>query len=282
MKSIGGYMKKIKVYLGLPTTGSVVDSQSYFLREIADLYKESVELVYPTQCVRRMFHDFARNAIVDDFLETDCDVLWFIDSDITPSKHALDLIVNHYDKWQVSGLTYPVFMTPPGYENPQVVFTVYQKNPESGNLTPANSPKSGSKFVDGLATGCLFIKREVFSLLTKPYFEFKYKDESREMAEGEDLGFCRKLSTLGIQLYTDFDLICKHQKSVDLLDVNNYAIDYSNRSVLAYDAAIKGQAVASVQEAYDAGYKKAIEDIHKKFKGKGLEIKPKSVIWTQN
>lgn len=262
--------------------GSVVDSQSYFLREIADLYKDSVELVYPTSCVRRMFHDFARNAIVDDFLDTDCDVLWFIDSDITPSKHALDLIVNHYDKWQVAGLTYPVFMTPTGSENPQVVFTVYEKNPSTGNLALADAPKSGSKFVDGLATGCLFIKRSVFSLLVKPYFEFKYKEESREMAEGEDLGFCRKLSDLGIQMYTDFDLICKHQKSVDLLDVNNYAIDYANRSVLSYDAAIKGQAVASVQQAYDAGYQKAINDIHVKFKSKGLEMKTKSTIWTPN
>lgn len=259
--------------------GSVVDSQNYFLREIADLYKESVDLVYPTQCVRRMFHDFARNAIVDDFLDTDCDVLWFIDSDITPSKHALDLIVNHYDKWQVAGLTYPVFMTPTGSENPQVVFTVYEKNASTGNLALANAPKSGSKFVDGLATGCLFIKRSVFSLLTKPYFEFKYKEESREMSEGEDLGFCRKLSTLGIRLYTDFDLICKHQKNVDLLDVNNYAIDYANRSVLAYDASVKEQAIASVQHAYDAGYKKAISDIHKKFKDNSVEMTPKSTIW---
>lgn len=275
-------MKKIKVYLGLPTNGTVIDSQNYFLREIAELYNESVELVYPAQCVRRIFHDFARNEIVEDFLATDCDVLWFIDSDITPSKHALDLIVNHYDKWQVSGLTYPVFMTPPGTGNPQVVFTVYQKNKKTGNLAVASAPKTGTKFVDGLATGCLFIKREVFSLLVKPYFEFKFKETSREMAEGEDLGFCRKLSGLGIQFFTDFDLICKHQKSVDLLDVNNYAIDYANRAVLTYDSHIKITAVESVKEAYDAGYMAAINAIDKKFKSRGLEVKPKSTIWTPN
>lgn len=273
-------MKKIKVYLGIPSNGSVIDSQAYFLREMSDLYKDHVELVYPEKCIRRIFHDFARNAIVEEFLETDCDVLWFLDSDITPSKHSLDLIVNHYDKWQVSGVTYPVFMTPPGLDNPQVVFTVYEKNPNTGGLIAGNAPKTGTKFVDGLATGCLFIKREVFSLLSKPYFEFKYKEESREMIEGEDLGFCRKLSSLGIKFFTDFDLVAKHQKTLDLLDVNNYAVDYSNRSVLAYDAAIKEQVLASIQASYDAGFKAACDEMAKQAKLGKMELKPTSTIWT--
>lgn len=247
-------MKRTKVYLGLPSTGQVIDSQAYLLRDIAELYKDHIELVYPVQCVRRVFHDFARNAIVEDFLSTDCDVLWFLDSDITPSLHVLDLVALHKDKWQVAGATYPVFMKTPHTEDISVVFTVYKKNVETGNFGLRNTPKSGQEFVDGLATGCLFIKREVFSQLNKPYFEFKFDPESREMAEGEDLGFCRKLSTLGIRFFTDFELVCKHQKNVDLLDVNNYAISYANGQVSQYDAMIRDQIKIAVNQAYEKGF----------------------------
>lgn len=255
--------------MGIPTTENVIDSQSYILRDIADLYKDKVELVYPTNCVRRKFHDFARNAIVEDFLSSDCDVLWFLDSDITPSKYVLDLVCLHWDEWKIAGSTYPVFMTHGINDGPEVVMTVYNRNPENGNYTLGNSPKEGITEVDGLATGCLFIKKEVFSQLQKPYFEFKFNLESRDMSEGEDLGFIRKVNNLGIKFFTDFSLICKHQKSVDLLDVNNYAINYSNRSVLAYDASIQEQVKNAVQIAYRQGIEK----------GKSLVAAPKSTLW---
>lgn len=253
-------LKRTKVYLGLPSTGSVIDSQAYLLREISEIYKDQVELVYPAECVRRIFHDYARNEIVEDFLQTDCDVLWFLDSDITPSKQVLDLVAIHKDKWQVAGATYPVFMKTSLAPEISVVFTVYKKNESSGNFGLADAPKSGQDFVDGLATGCLFIKREVFCQLSKPYFEFKFNPDSRELTEGEDLGFCRKLSNLGIKFFTDFELICKHQKNVDLLEVNNYAIEYANRQVLNYDAAIKEQINVIIKEATQKAYEQGLQE----------------------
>lgn len=276
-------MKRTKVYLGLPSTGLIIDSQAYLLRDIAELYKDHIELVYPTQCVRRVFHDFARNAIVDDFLATDCDVLWFLDSDITPSLNILDLVAIHKDKWQVAGATYPVFMKTPLAEDVSVVFTVYKKNPDTGNFTLAATPRSGSQMVDGLATGCLFIKREVFAQLQKPYFEFKFNPDTREMAEGEDLGFCRKLSSLGIQFYTDFELICKHQKSVDLLEVNNYAISYANQQVTAYDEMIRDQIKVAVNVAYERGVQEGAKLMLERIKEQGqpkskLVLKPQGLI----
>lgn len=274
-------MQKTKVFLGLPSTGSVVDSQAYLLREISELYKDHIELVYPQQCVRRIFHDYARNEIVEEFLDSDCDILWFLDSDITPHKNVLDLVAIHKDKWQVAGATYPVFMKSPFTDDVSVVFTVYKKNEKSSNLGLADAPKSGQAFVDGLATGCLFIKREVFSLLKKPYFEFKYNSESRAMTEGEDLGFCIKLSSLGIQLYTDFELVCKHQKEVDLLDVNNYAIEYANAQVLRYDASIKESINQALSAAYQKGMQEGIKQSLKEIKKEnsfGLKLSPQGLI----
>jgi hypothetical protein len=263
--------KKTKIYMGVPTTGTIVDSQAYALREIADLYKDHVELVYPAQCIRRIFHDFARNKTVEDFLASDCDILWFLDSDITPDKHVLDLVAIYGEKWEVAGATYPVFMNALEGSGPEVVFTCYKKNPQTGNLAVSGVPKEGLDFVDGLATGCLFIKREVFSKLKKPYFEFLYKDENREIKEGEDLGFCRKLSELGIKIFTDFSLVCKHEKKVCLLDVNNYAITYSNRNVLAYAESLKEEMQEAVKIAYHAGLQKGQKIAQ--------QTAPKSTLW---
>lgn len=245
--------KRTKVFVGLPSIGTVIDSQAYILRDIAELYKDHIELVYSPVCVRRVFHDFSRNKIVEEFLATDCDILWFLDSDITPSVHVMDLVALHKDKWQVAGTVYPVFMSPIAGKGPEVVLTCYRKN-SNGNMSLCTVPKDGQEFVDGLATGCLFIKREVFAKLEKPYFEFKFNGTDREMTEGEDLGFCRKLSALGIQFFTDFELVSKHQKSVDLLEVNNYAITYSNRAVMEFDSKIRSQIEGAIKSSFQRGF----------------------------
>lgn len=269
-----------KVFLAIPTVGSNVDSQLYVLREIADLYKDHFEFVYPKQCVRRMFHDYARNEMVKEFLASDCEVLWFLDSDVTPNKFIGDLIALHWDKWSLAGATYPVFMTPPGEENPQIVFTAYRKNPETGNLAVTSVPQSGKEMIDGLATGCLFIKREVFEKLELPYFEFKYEKDTRNMIEGEDLGFCRKVNALGYQFFVDYSLCCKHEKKIDLLDLNNYAIMYSNRSILEYDRRIKESVQPALKAQYDRGYRAALDAIKGQLESQNNPVKPSSTLWT--
>jgi hypothetical protein len=241
--------KRIKVFMGIPTVGTVVDAQSYMLRELTAKYGDKVELVYPERCARRIFHDFARNEIVKEFLATDCDVLWFLDSDIGPSKHVLELITLHWDKWKVAGAPYPVFM---GKEDPAVVFCVYKRD-ESGKLTPSNIPYEGVEFVDGLATGCLFIKREVLEQMEAPYFAFKYDEKTREPIEGEDLGFCRKMAEKGMRFFVDYTMVCKHYKTICLLEVQNYAVNYANEQVLKYDNDIRGQVTEAVKKAYAAG-----------------------------
>lgn len=268
----------LKIFVAVPTTGSVVDSQSFALREMEELYKDVITLVYPKICVRRTFHDFARNQMVEEFLDSGADILWFLDSDITPSPYLLDIVKNHHEKWKVAGATYPVFMQPPGLDHLEVVFTAYKKNPKTGNFMAAPVPMTGRGFVDGLATGCLFIKREVIEKLSKPYFEFSYNSESREITEGEDLGFMRKLSALDIKVFTDFELACKHQKTVDLLDVSNYAMAYSNRQVEIYAQAARNEMGPIINAAYDKGYLAALDKIKEEHEKQVAEESKK--IWT--
>jgi hypothetical protein len=246
--------KKWKVYMGLPSNGSVSDFQNYVLRDLVERYSDEIDLVFPDSLCQRIFHDAAREGIIQDFLATDCDMIWMLDSDICPPKHVLDLVTMHGDKWQVAGAPYPVFMAQPGESVRQLVFTVYKSTkpgPDgSPRLSPCDCPNDGQEFIDGIATGCLFIKREVFDKLERPYFEFKYDPVTRMPILGEDLGFCLKMYKLGIKFFVDYSMSCKHFKNnIDLLEINNYAISYAQKCVNMQASAISEQ-VTKVEEKY--------------------------------
>jgi hypothetical protein len=241
--------------MGIPSNGTCSDFQNYMFRDLVARYSDEVELVFPEQLCQRIFHDAAREGIVQDFLATDCDILWWVDSDVCPPKHVLDLVTMHGDKWQCAGAPYPVFMAPPGQSDRQVILQVYRSigpDPVSGKprIAPSDCPNEGTEFIDGLATGCLMIKREVFDKLERPYFEFKYDPITRMPIEGEDIGFIHKMHKLGIKFFVDFSMACKHFKNnIDLLEMNNYAINYAQKCVNMQGAAIAEQ-VKAVEEKY--------------------------------
>jgi hypothetical protein len=245
-----------KVFIAIPTVGTIVDFLPHMLRKMEAKYKGELEFVYPPQLVQRRFHDFARNLMVEEFLKTDCDILWFIDSDVVPPEHTPDLITKHCDKWLVAGASYPIWMMQPNKQTLQVTFTAY-KGIKDGSMAPCLIPDEGTEFVDGLATGCLMIKRELFDKLEKPYFEFKYKADDRELIEGEDLGFCLKLAKLGIKFFTDYSMVCKHYKTVCLLDVNNYAVEFAKSSVANYDASVRENLAERIQQMVAASRAKS-------------------------
>lgn len=231
--------KKWKLYIGTPSTGSISDFQPYVLRDLHERYSDEIEFVYPSQLCQRIFHDAAREGIVQDFLESGADILWFLDSDVCPPKHVLDLITMYGDKWQCAAAPYPVFMAQPGEAHRQVVFTVYKQMPPQPDgkirIAPCVVPDEGTEFIAGAATGCLFIKREVFEKLERPYFEFKYDPITRAPIEGEDIGFCLKMAKLGIPFFVDYSMVCKHFKNnIDLLEMNNYAMALANKHIQAY------------------------------------------------
>ena len=257
--------KKIRVFMGILSTGDRIDIQTYLFRDLQERYGDKIEMVFPDGCVHRFGHDFARNEVTEDFLASDCDVLWFLDNDVCPPKFIFDLITNHYDKWQVAGAPYPLWMNVPGTAQMSIVFTAYQgvvhnADGKQDGIKMAVVPKTGTEWVDALATGCLFIKREVFAKLEKPYFEFKRDPETMRVIEGEDLGFALKVNKLGIKFFCDHGMVCKHYKRVCLLDMNNYATEMSNAKTLEYDRVIRDQVIEAVKAAEAQGYKRGKEE----------------------
>lgn len=226
--------------MAIPSTGKRLDAQNYFLRRIEKRYAESIELVYPDVFVSRIFHDFARNQYVKQFLASDCDAIWFLDSDILPPDRVLDLVKNHWDKWDLAGAPYPVWMTQEGYEDKQITYCVYRKSETGPGMVPAAVPLNGGiDNVDGMATGCIIIKRHVFDKLSEPYFEFKYDEKTREIRHGEDLNFCYKVNELGYKFFTDYSMVCHHYKEVSLLDVDNLIQSKVQEAIDASDTQLR-------------------------------------------
>lgn len=259
-------MKKTKIYCAWLSTGTREDIQLYQLDEWRQRYGEHIELVLPDTCTHQMFHDAARNSAVEDFLSTDCDILWFLDSDVSPPPHVLDLVAHHKDKWQIAGAPYPIWGPIPGTTDLSILFTVYNGVTTSSTtggprgIFMSELPESGTAFVDGLATGCLFIKREVFDKVKAPYFEFKFHPETRRIQEGEDLGFALKCHDLGIKFFVDYGMVCRHFKKLNLLDMNNYAMNMRNFAIKEYCEAVKPEIEAAYKAAYNAGLEKGRAD----------------------
>jgi hypothetical protein len=264
-------MKKTKIYMGIPSMGDRWDYQTYMLREIAKRYEDEVELVYPELLCHRFGHDFARNEIVEEFLNSDCDILWFLDADVAPPNHILDLVTIYgKNNWLVAGAPYPLWLSMPNGEM-GVTFSAYEGNAPDANgrkgLRYTQVTKQGTEWVDGLATGCLFIKRELFTKLEKPYFEFKRKHESQEVIEGEDLGLALKLQQLGIKYFCDHGMVCSHYKRVNLLEVNNYAVAFANAKLMEYDANVR----EAMQNAVNAAAKQGAIEGYKRGKADALK-----------
>ena len=257
--------RKIRVYMGILSTGLREDIHVFLFRDLQERYGDKVEMVFPEQCAHYFPHDYARNEYVENFLASDCDVLWFLDSDVCPPKFVFDLLVNDYDKWQVAGAPYPIWMAAPGTSEPSILFTTYDglvKNEDGTEqgIMMTECPRSGQKFVDAIATGCMFIKREVLEQMERPYFEFKFDPKTRKVKEGEDLGFCLKLGKKGIKCLIDYSMVCKHYKRICLLDLNNYAVSVANMRVLEYDKEIRAQVQEACKAAMKQGYEMGLRD----------------------
>lgn len=232
--------------MGIPSLGERHDAQNYWLRRMEKQHKDTIEFVYPEIYVGRLFHDCARNAYVEQFLDSDCDILFFLDSDIIPPERLFDLVLEHGSKWDLAGAPYPVWMQQEGFDGPQVTFTVYTDRGQPGKLWPAPIPEQGLDMVSGIATGCIFIRRTVLEKMSKPYFEFKYDPLTRQMLEGEDLGFCRKVNELGFKFFVDYTMLCHHYKRVSLLDVSN-AIEAQKQIAVDANDRVYRQAIAKMK-----------------------------------
>jgi hypothetical protein len=121
-------------------------------------------------------------------------ILW-LDSDIVcPATTAVrllahneDIVAANYIRRQLpaKGVAYE---TIGDWENP-LDFDVYD------DLVP----------VEGVGMGCMLMKTEIFSELSKPWFDFQWSPQSNDFL-GEDMVLCQKISNTGRTIKIDTSL----------------------------------------------------------------------------
>ncbi len=179
-----------------------MDETEAILENFAQSHPEAVRLVIQNsyqQGYRRGEYSFRRlaqlrNLLLDEFLHSDCDYLFSVDSDVLVSPHILtDLINDNCDI--VSCLVCN------GHEVGDVsLYNVLYRNQQGHYLHMKNIPRTGIFRVD--CTGAAYlIKRKVIS-----QHGIKYSD----IYGAEDIGFCEHASRKGLEIYCDGRMECSH------------------------------------------------------------------------
>lgn len=136
-------------------------------------------------------HYAGRNKAVETFLKSDCDWLWFVDTDVSVGPWTLTAMASYY----------------PG--EPCIIAAECYRN------TPAGPVSSFSEKY-GAGMGCTMIHREVLTTVERyqkdkswPWFGHDLVDGMRL---GEDYTFCYRAKQLGFSVIKADDVLAQHFK----------------------------------------------------------------------
>jgi hypothetical protein len=139
----------------------------------------------------------ARRNLVDIFLKSDFDYIWWVDSDMkfpvdAPMKMLArnkDIVGANYRRRRFPNANFTGMMGGAGQ------FTEFQ--------TTDNSPSM--ELIDVLPHGCVLVKREVYEKIPHPHYLQEYIPELN-LEIGEDIFFCQQAQKAGYQIWCDQDL----------------------------------------------------------------------------
>jgi len=169
----------------------------------------------------------ARNRLVARFLQTDADVLWFIDADTVPSMNTSRLLTHLTSDLDIWGGIYPLMARASDEHAPvEITWTMYDE--ADGHFTPAEPEGDAIREVGGLGTGCMLIRRHVLEdkrlRLADDHegipciFRTTYQvDDS--VAYSDDLDFCLRARKAGYRVWADPVVKWGHRKMADVRDV---------------------------------------------------------------
>ena len=184
---------------GLPTKLSILvptrdTVHSHFAYCLTQLVRTTSEMGIDTY----LFFDSStillnqREKLIEKAKEVNSDYVLWLDSDMMfPSTTALRLLEHKKD---IVACNYMKRAKP--------LKTVAYTDLTNWDSWVPMSPQDKLVKVQGVGMGCMLMKTEVFECLTKPYFEFTYKEDSQDWY-GEDFNLLTKLRNEGYSIYID-------------------------------------------------------------------------------
>ncbi|HLD58408.1 MAG TPA: hypothetical protein VI977_02080 [archaeon] len=148
--------------------------------------------------------DVARNVLVENFLQSDCTHMLFLDSDMVFPPDIVELLLKR-DKDVVSGL----------YFLRKMLLPCFRFFKDGNYQSSYDFPKDSLIKVDACGLGCILIKRKVLEKISeqnpgKPFFFTKYEQGSRVKIMGEDTVFCELVKKAGFEIFVDTGIILGH------------------------------------------------------------------------
>lgn len=176
--------------------------------------------------------DAARNRAVHDyFLKSDAEILVLFDNDVSPPANIADAILSMPEACDIAVMPYWVWL-PEGHTMP-----CFGKWEDGIMIVPDPSTiKPGWQEMGAGGTGCMFVKRRVFTSdkLEQPFFRI-ISDAYKGQVKSEDIYFTGRAADAGFKVYINADFVCSHFRTIDLADVNLGIVRILNR----FFAAIK-------------------------------------------
>jgi hypothetical protein len=183
---------------------SLANMCGYTIHEVGDRVN-----LYSQLCVGTYVHQ-ARQELANDAVEEGCHYVLWLDSDHTFPKDSLIRLLAH-DK-PIVGINYAARKIPTRYVG--VKRTRFEHGDDAA-LCRTGPEDTGLEEVEALGFGMLLMKAAVLDSLpkNKPWFWFKYDEETGKPLMGEDIWFCEMARKAGWQIHVDHDLSkeCTHE-----------------------------------------------------------------------
>lgn len=192
---------KKKIFIAIPNDGWIRTALRRHLSVWEKDPRYIVRVFDEAECLFPL--DNARNTIRNEFLETDFDLIWWIDNDIVPPIYAMDRLVKA-DKDIIGAVCFSM-KAENGQYFPYPVTLRY--NEEKRYQVYYGQ---GIDWVDAIGGACVMVKRHVYEQIERPY-EFVYHRDGT-LALTCDFRVWQKAQDLGYKIWVDFDLLCDHQK----------------------------------------------------------------------
>lgn len=200
-----------RVMLAVPHTGNLRNELVRYLLKTCETVPDNIKVNFLLNY--GMPTDSNRNHIVQQFLKSNNEWLFMIDSDIVPERQTLERLLAHNKKiigalcftTSSEGIPYPVIM---------------KKNTDLGWGWTVDRNVKPLMRVDATGASCILIHRSILKQIKSP-FRFGYDANGIVNVVGEDFDFCNKVLKLKESIYVDTTIQCLHYKNIDLKRFND-------------------------------------------------------------
>jgi hypothetical protein len=205
-----------KIFIAIPSTEQVVAEFAQCLSMstaylVSQGHSVNVALNIGTYVAKN------RRELVEFFLKTDFEYIWWLDYDHTFPIDACSKLLEH--NTDIVGCNYRKRRFP----NP--IFIAHRSNDKnksaiessvSVELTDKSPP---TEYVDIIGMGCCLVKRQVYEKIGEPYYIIDY-DKKKKIEIGEDIYFCQKAKEKG------YKILCDNELSKEISHVGIYHFRY--------------------------------------------------------